>query len=116
MSWPKQFDKFYAKEVRFLSEQNGIPEHLLKNKLAEFFQRDGSVSRSYLARIDYGEGKNTGVVLGLRTQFGPDRGMVEKVGAIFAVVFNSKEHLDIMFLTDGEEAELARVCKPFFSA
>jgi hypothetical protein len=113
MPSPKKFDKFYAQEVRFLGEQNGTPEHLLKNKLAEFFQRDGSVSRSYLARIDYEEGKNT-VVLGLRTQFGPDRGMVEKVGAIFAVIFNSKEHLDIMFLTDSEEAELARVCKPFF--
>jgi len=111
---PKKHEEIIARKIRFLGEQDGSPEQFLKNKLAEFFRRDGSVSRSYLAKIDYGEGKNAGVVLGLRTQFGPDKGMVEKIGAIFAFVFNAKEHLDIMFLTDSQEAELSKVCKPFF--
>lgn len=110
----KKSEEVRVREIRFLGEQDGPPERLLKEKLADFFRRDGSVSRAYLARVDFGEGKNASVVLGLRTQFGPDKGMVEKVGAIFAFVFNAKEHLDIMFLTDGQEAQLTKACKPFF--
>ena len=54
------------------------------------------------------------MVLGLRTRFGTDKRMVEKVGAIFASIFNSQEHLDIIFLTDGQEAQLTKVCEAFF--
>jgi len=110
----KKSEEVRVSEIRFLGEQDGPPERLLKERLADFFRRDRSVSRAYLARVDFGEGKDASVVLGLRTQFGPDKGMVEKVGTIFADVFNSKEHLDIMFLTDSQEAQLARACKPFF--
>jgi hypothetical protein len=53
-------------------------------------------------------------VLALRTQFGPDTGMAEKVGAIFGTLFNATEHLDILFLTDSQEAQLGKACKPFF--
>jgi len=57
-----------------------------------------------------GKEGDASVVLGLRTQFGPDKGMVEKIGAIFASVFNPKEHMDIMFLTDSQEVQLAKAC------
>ena len=110
----KKSEQVRVPEIRFLGEQDGPPERLLKDRLADFFRRDRSVSRAYLARVDFGEGKDASVVLGLRTQFGPDKGMVEKVGTIFADVFNAKEHLDIMFLTDGQEVQLTKACKPFF--
>jgi hypothetical protein len=110
----KKSEEVRVHEIRFLGEQDGPPERLLKDRLADFFRRDGSVSRAYLARVDFGEGKEASVVLALRTQFGPDKGMVEKVGTIFADVFNAKEHLDIMFLTDTQEAELTKACQPFF--
>ena len=110
----KKSEEVRVREIRFLGEQNGPPEQLLKDRLADFFRRDRSVSRAYLARVDFGEGKEASVVLAARTQFGPDKGMVEKVGTIFADVFNAKEHLDIMFLTDSQEAELTKTCKPFF--
>jgi hypothetical protein len=112
----KKSEEVHVREIRFLDEQDGPPERLLKDRLADFFRRDRSVSRAYLARVDFGEGKNASVVLGLRTQFGPDKGIVEKVGTIFGDVFNAKEHLDIMFLTDSQEAELMRACRPFFQA
>lgn len=110
----KKHEDIRVREIRFLGEQDGPPERLLKEKLADFFRRDGSVKKAYLAKVDFGQGKNASVVLGLRTQFGPDRGIVEKVGSIFAFIFNAKEHLDIMFLTDEQEAELTKACKPFF--
>lgn len=40
--------------------------------------------------------------------------MVEKIGTVFASVFNSKEHLDIIFLNDQQEKDLLKVCQPFF--
>lgn len=110
----KKSEEVRVPEIRFLGVQDGPPEQLLKDRLADFFRRDRSVSRAYLARVDFGEGKEASVVLALRTQFGPDKGMVEKVGTIFGDVFNAKEHLDIMFLTDSQEAQLTKTCKPFF--
>jgi len=112
--WRKKPEELVVPEIRFLGEQDGPPERILKEKLADFFRRDGSIDKAYLTKVDFGEGTNAGVVLGLRTQSGPDRRMVEKVGAIFAGVFNTQEHLDIVFLTDDQEAQLARVCPAFF--
>ena len=111
---PKKSEEVRVREVRFLGEQDGPSERLLKEKLADFIRRDRSITRAYLARGDFGKGRDASVVLGLRTQFGPDKGMVEKIGAIFASVFNPKEHMDIMFLTDSQEVQLAKACKPFF--
>jgi hypothetical protein len=36
-----------------------------------------------------------------------------QVASIFASIFNIEEHLDILFLEDGEQRELAQVCNPF---
>jgi hypothetical protein len=98
--------------ISFIGEQKGAPEDKLKNALINFFQRDKSVAKAYLAKI--GGGQNVNVALCLRTQFGIDRGMVEKIGTIFATVFNSKEHLDIIFLNDHQEKDIVKVCQPFF--
>jgi hypothetical protein len=94
-------------------EQDGPPEQILKDRLREFFQCDGSVQRAYLARVSVGH--QAGVALCLKSQLAPDRGLVEKIGGVFKGVFNAHEHLDILFLNSQQEAELTRVCKHFFS-
>ncbi len=50
----KKSEEVRVGEIRFLGEQDGPPERLLKEKLADFFRRDGSVSRAYLAKVDFG--------------------------------------------------------------
>jgi hypothetical protein len=117
MSWfkpslPKHPQEMRVPQVRFLSEQDGPPEQLLKNRLTEFFQHDKSVRRAYLAKVALGE--QSSVALCLKTQFGADRGLAEKIGGIFGMIFNAHEHLDIIFLDDQQESELAKVCSPFF--
>ena len=109
-----KFEEICASEIYFVGEQDGRSERLLKDKLTDFFRRDESVNKAYLAKVNFAEDKNASVVLGLQTQFGPDKGMVAKIGAIFALVFNAEEHLDILFLTDSQEIELTKVCRPFF--
>ena len=98
--------------LQFLGEQDGPPERLLKNQLSEFFQRDTSVHRAYLAKVNLE--RQASVALCIKTQFGADRGLAEKIGAIFGTIFNAHEHLDILFLTDQQESELTKVCSAFF--
>lgn len=119
MSWFKRQSPKHPQELRvpavvFLGEQDGPTEQLLKDRLSEFFKRDLSVYVAYLARASFGG--QTSVVLCLKTQFGPDRGLAEKIGMIFKTVFNAQVHLDIMFPSAAQEAELAKVCKPFFTS
>ena len=109
----KDPEEFQVPQLRFLGEQDGPPERELKCALAQCFQNDQSVITAYLARVAYG-GESFAVALCLRAQLGPDRGLAEKVGKIFASMFGGHEHLDIIFLNEMQEAELAKVCKPFF--
>ena len=120
MFWVKRNQKSTPKEIRvlglqFLSEQDGPPEQILKQRLISFFKRDRSVEKAFLSRVDYGDATPVGVALCLQTQFGTDKGMVEKIGMIFATVFGTQSHLDIIFLTDEQHASIAKVCTPFFS-
>lgn len=120
MSWLNPKSKKHPEEIqvpqlRFLGEQDGPAERELKSRLAESFRRDQSVTTAYLARVSYGE-ESFAVALCLRSQFRPDRGLAEKVGTIFASMFGGHEHLDVIFLSEAQEAELKKVCQPFFQA
>jgi SseB protein C-terminal domain len=119
VSWYNPRSKKHPEEIqvpklRFLGEQDGVSERELKSCLTEFFRRDQSVLTAYLARVAYGEQSPMVVALCLRSHFGPDRGVAETIGKIFASMFGGHEHLDIIFLDDKQESELAKVCSPFF--
>ena len=100
--------------LRFLGEQDGPPERLVKHRLTDLFSMDPNILRAYFARVTFVGTDEVSVALGLRTQSGPDTEIVKTVGIVFGSVFNAREHLDIVFLSDGQEAELKKVCKPFF--
>jgi hypothetical protein len=104
-----------ASNIQFLGELEGQKEKIFKEKLAEFFTRDRSVKSAYLARI-IGKDIPATTALCLRTQFGADRGMMEKIGKIFAPIFGIDENFNIIFLTDPQESLLAKVCRPFFAS
>lgn len=107
-------EQIYAPKLYFVSEQDGPPERELKGRLAELFQRDQSIKTAYLARLRYGDQSPVTVALCVRAQFGFDHGVAEKAGRIFASMFGGHEHMDIVFLKDKQECELAKVCSPFF--
>lgn len=108
-------EEFQVPQLRFLGQQDGPPERELKCRLVQFFLSEETVNTAYLARVAY-TAESVSVALCLRARFGPDRGLAQEVGRIFASMFGSHEHLDIIFLSDMQEAELAIVCKPFFQA
>jgi hypothetical protein len=120
LSWFSIFKKtgkksvqYQAPEVTFLYEQDGPPERLLKEKLTEMFSQNETVERAYLAMARLGS--ESGVVLGLATRSGPDEKIVTNVQAAFASECHTNEHLDIVFLTTNLEAQLTKVCRPFFA-
>lgn len=105
--------EIHAPSVRFLGEQDGAPERLLKSRLVEAFSRHTDVRRAYLAQINVGDG--VGVGLCISTVGDADPSLVREISAIFASIFGAHEYLDILFVSEEQEAALERVCPRFFS-
>jgi hypothetical protein len=113
---PRRPEEILIRKPRFLGEQDGPDERLLKDEFTRMFHNSGVVCRAYLARmVDLSDEKQVNVVLGLRID--DSRWLASLIGQISSAFasFNANEHLDIAFLKDEEERELAQVCKPFFS-
>jgi SseB protein C-terminal domain len=100
--------------VRFLKEHDGPPERELKGRLIELLQREETIRAAYLAQVVYAGNQTPVVALCLRADR-PDRDVVGKVGEIFSSMFVARQHLDILFLDDGQEAQLAGCCRAFWS-
>jgi len=105
-------------KVRFLNEQVGPIETTLKERLSKFFSSGGLIRRAYLVRVTYEESeKATSVALALRTSTDRDEpGLADTVGATFASIFGSHEHLDILFVREDQEMAIREVCSAFYSA
>ena len=100
--------------VRFVCEQDGVPEQQFKDALIVALQALPAVQKAYLARVDFGDPSAYPVDLCLSAS--EDPGAVHAVSAVFGRIFQAKQHLDIVFLTPQQETELARICRPFYIA
>ncbi len=109
-------EEIHAPQLRFLGEQDGPPERELKSRLVAIFEHEQNVKSAYLVRVTYGDQSPVVVALCLRVQSGSDDEVAENAGRIFASMFGKHEHLDIIFLSDAQEAEVVKVCRPFFRA
>ena len=108
-------DQFRVASPRFVGEQDGPPERELKGRLCLLFGGEKGVYRAYLARVAYGDATSYSVALCIRAESATDIGLSEKAGKIFASAFATREHLDIIFITETQESELLCRCRPFFS-
>ena len=103
-----------AGEIRFLREQDGPNERLLKERLVDLFRHHQYVRNGYLVFVGFGHGSSSGVVLGLRTSSGDEHDIVDRVAAVFASICKTGDHLDVIFLTEAQEAQVIKVCTPFY--
>jgi hypothetical protein len=101
-------------EILFLREQDGPNERLLKERLVDLFRRSEYVRKGYLVVAGFGQESSSGVVLGLRTNSGDEHDIVDRVGIVFASICKTGDHLDVIFLTDTQEAQVIKVCTPFY--
>jgi hypothetical protein len=105
---------FHISRVTFLGEQDGPAERELESRLIELLRSELRISRAYLARVNYSDPAGDSVALCVRCAPPPCSQIVERVGKIFASIFGAHEHLDVLFLEQNQEAELAKRCRPFF--
>ncbi|SHK05719.1 SseB protein C-terminal domain-containing protein [Bradyrhizobium lablabi] len=107
-------DQFPTPEITFLGEQDGPAARRLKDALATMLLQDITVDKAYLARVLY-DGKTSGVILALKTRDEVDsEKLVAQAGKSFASIFNANAHLDIIFLSDAQNAEIIKVCPSFY--
>lgn len=111
---PRAPQELRVQEPKFVGEQDGSTERVLKQQLSKAFASEPAVQRAYLGRMS--DGQHVNVVLALRAMPGFEQALVKQVGSIFASIFSAKEHLDIVFLTDADEPELKNVCPSFYEA
>lgn len=109
----KHTESTQVSHLQFLGEQDGVPERELKERLVEYLRQSSKVQAAYLARVAYG-GSAVNVALCLRAKGGPDRDVAENAGRVFASMFGRHEHMDIVFVDQRQESQLAKACAPFF--
>ena len=106
--------EFHRSQLRFIAEQDGAIEQEFKQKLTDLFRDRKTVTKAYLAAADYGTPATFTVALCLRAFPSPDRALVKSVGGVFASIFCSAEHLDVLFIDNEQEMRLRQVCYPFY--
>ena len=110
----KKVEEHPVSGLEFLYEQDGETERRLKDELIGFLGQNADVERAYLVKA-VNDGEET-VMLCLATGTDtPDLSLPPQIGKIFATIFKTKDHLDILFLAEGQEAQLIQVCKPFYN-
>jgi hypothetical protein len=98
--------------VRFVGEQTGGPAHELKSALGPILSARSGVAEAYLARVVFGVDAVFKVTLCVH---GPDDAeLVREVDACFHQLFENDAHLELLFLSEAQRAELRGVCPPFF--
>jgi hypothetical protein len=102
-------------KINFVAEQDGTSERKLKSSLADLFKSVFNVQRAYLVRVDYGDPSAYEVALCIRADK-PDEALVREIGKVFAEQFGGTQHMDIMFLGEAQEPDVAKVCNPFYRA
>ena len=108
-------DEFTTPDITFVGEQDGPAERRLKEALGVVLGLDRTVIRAYLASVLY-DGKISGVMLALLTDEEQDsEKLVAQAGRTFAALFNTRANLDIIFLSAEKNAEISKVCPPFYA-
>jgi hypothetical protein len=102
----------HVDDVHFLGEQDGPAEQLLKAEWIPVLRRHG-VPRAYLARAQLAGATSPTIALAMAKGASPDLDVVNDLVPAFRAVMAGSEFVDMLVLSDHNEAECARVCKPF---
>jgi hypothetical protein len=105
-----------TKKILFLGEQDGAIERELKARLTNCFTSQQIVSSAYLVRVSYEEAPGPLVALCIRSGEKPAMELIECASKVFSSLFDPREHLDILFISETQVAEVEKIAKPFYAA
>jgi hypothetical protein len=101
--------------IEFIGEKvEGPPELRLKQMLVPILEEVPEIKSAYLAVADYRDGSPPSVVLCLRSEKGADAPLVLRIGKVFSELFNTEEHLDVLFMDSRKESRVRSLCAPFY--
>jgi hypothetical protein len=115
-AWSRRAVSRRDDRVEFLGEQSGPVEDTFKRELVLEFATRPDIRRAYLAHVGFQATNEPSVALCILSKRPDDQSIVTRVGDIFRRLFSNDASLDVLFLTDQQDADLARVCRPFYSA
>jgi hypothetical protein len=101
--------------VEFVGEHNGIVEDTMKRDLILEFATRPDIRRAYLARAAFPPATEPTMAVCILSRRPDDQAVVTRVGEVFRRRFSKDTPMEILFLTAEQDAELARVCRPFYS-
>lgn len=114
--WSRRAMERREGRVEFLGEQSGSVEDLLKRDLIFEFATRPDIRRAYLARVGFQPDAETSVAVCIVSRRPDDRSLVIRVGDIIRRRLGKDAVMDVLFLTAEQEVDVARVCRPFYSA
>jgi|SRR5882672_645900 len=109
-------EEHWAPLLRFIDEQDGPPERDLKALWAGVLSQTPGVTRAFLARAVAGADAMPNVMLCICPRIHEPHALVQQLAGPFRARFGADQHLDVVFLDAAQEADVAKVAKPFFSA
>jgi hypothetical protein len=100
--------------VEFLGEHGGTGgDDLARALILEFATRPG-IQRAYLAHVAFETDAKPAPALCVVSDR-PSDDVVRRVGEIFSRLFAKDVFPDILFISQEQEAELKKVCRPFYA-
>lgn len=114
-TWSRRAVSRREGRVEFRGEQSGAVEDTLKRDLIFEFATRPDIRRAYLARVVF-EPEGEATALCILSNRPDDQSVVTRVGEIVKRRFTNDTPLDVLFITAEQEADLARVCRPFYSS
>lgn len=107
--------KMRIDELQVIGEQDGPPERVLKSRLIEIIRQYYEILAAYLVKVDYGKSVPQGVALCLLSEADANEQIVSQIAEVYANVFTSDVHMDIVFLRPNQESQLSSYSKSFYN-
>jgi hypothetical protein len=113
--WSRRVLQRREGRIEFLGEQSGSVEDTLKRDLMLEFATRPDIRRAYLAKVGFQPQTEPSAALCIVSARPDDKSLVLRVGEIFRRRFAKDAVLDVIFLTAEQEADVSRVCPPFYT-
>lgn len=112
--WTRRATQRHDGKVEFLAEPHGKVEETLKRELLIEFVTRPDIQRAYLARVAFPPAEEQSSALCIVSARPDDRSLILRIGEVLRRRFDKDTALEVLFINAEQEAELARVCAPFY--
>ena len=107
---------FTQNSLQFLGQQEGLGAELLEAGFRGALLQLPVVSRAYFCKVRYGsENVNRAGVCVVGAK-GSEPKVVEALAPVIKRHLDQDYTIDILFLSERQEAEIAKTCEPFYNA